>query len=445
MIKILHIPFTYYPDPVGGTEIYVESLTRELFLFGINSVIAAPGNHVPPYFHSNVKVNRFSSNAKIKNLKDMYGPGDCVSVDEFDRILLHEKPDIVHIHAHSPSISLNLVRRIKYRKMPVLFTYHTPTVTCQRGTMLYWGELPCNGLMDPVKCTECSLHGKGLNKNAAQVLARLPKHVRNIFDYLGLRGGIWTALRLRNLISLRISITKQFLGEMNHIIAVCNWVKLVLLENGIPEDKITLCRQELTQALRNPENQENSPVFLKKPTQNKQLKLVYLGRIDPDKGIEVLLKAVSIIPNCNLILDIYGIAQGESGISLYNKLRILYSNDKRVSFKNPIKSSASVQTIKEYDILVVPSQIMETGPLVVLEGLAAGITVIGSNLGGIKELINDGITGYLFEAGNPKHLSEIILKAKSNLIQKNTYFENLKERRMTKEIVKIYNNILKSK
>ncbi len=54
--------------------------------------------------------------------------------------------------------------------------------------------------------------------------------------------------------------------------------------------------------------------------------------------------------------------------------------------------------LRDYDLLVVPSQWLETGPLVVLEAFAAGIPVLGSRLGGIAELVKDGENGILVEA-----------------------------------------------
>jgi glycosyltransferase involved in cell wall biosynthesis len=56
--------------------------------------------------------------------------------------------------------------------------------------------------------------------------------------------------------------------------------------------------------------------------------------------------------------------------------------------------------MKEYDLLAVPSQWLETGPMVVLEAFAASIPVMGSNLGGIAELVQDNVNGILVEASS---------------------------------------------
>ena len=41
-MKVLHVPFGYYPDPVGGTEVYVAELASALRRLGIDSAVAAP-------------------------------------------------------------------------------------------------------------------------------------------------------------------------------------------------------------------------------------------------------------------------------------------------------------------------------------------------------------------------------------------------------------------
>ncbi len=53
--------------------------------------------------------------------------------------------------------------------------------------------------------------------------------------------------------------------------------------------------------------------------------------------------------------------------------------------------------MQRYDVLAVPSQWLETGPLVVMEAFAAGVPVLGSNLGGIGELVTSGVDGLLVE------------------------------------------------
>ena len=424
-MKIIQVPFTYYPDPVGGTEIYVESLVRELATLGVACTIAAPGDVSSSYQWGNSQVRRFSVSSQIDNVADMYGEGDEQAAAEFEKILELEKPDLVHLHAHTRAISVKLVDKIKARKIPVVFTYHTPTVTCQRGTMLRWGRSECDGFMDPVSCSACCLQGKGLPRLISEGIARLPLPLVKGLGKMGLRGGAWTALRMRELVTLKHKTTHSFLQSIDHIVAVCQWVQKVLLRNSIPPNKITLCRQGLSHQL-----PENPPCSTSKVA-NEVFRLVYLGRLDPTKGVDLLIKALALMPDNAVSLDIYGISQGEGGKAYETQLSQLAKIDTRIHFFAPIPGDKILETLEQYDALVVPSRWMETGPLVVLEAFAAGISIIGSHFGGISELIQDGVNGVLVRNPTPEEWAKAI-KAQS---ERNTpKMESTKNVRTMKEV-----------
>ena len=73
----------------------------------------------------------------------------------------------------------------------------------------------------------------------------------------------------------------------------------------------------------------------------------------------------------------------------------LAAGDPRVRFCPSLASDRVVDVLAGYDAVLVPSQWLETGPLVVLESFAAGVPVVGSNLGGIAELVRHERDGLL--------------------------------------------------
>jgi glycosyltransferase involved in cell wall biosynthesis len=108
-----------------------------------------------------------------------------------------------------------------------------------------------------------------------------------------------------------------------------------------------------------------------------------------------VLRALEACPDLRLTLDVYGIAQGDDGTQYRDELVALSAFDTRVRFQSPVASDRVVETLASYDATVVPSQWLETGPLIVLESFAAGTPVIGSNLGGIAELVSHDLDGWL--------------------------------------------------
>lgn len=374
---------------MGGTEIYVESLARELVQLGAPSLVAAPGEKSEAYEIAGLPVRRFAVTSYVKDLREMYGEGDERAAQSFAEILDQEQPDIVHLHAFTRGVSLRLVRAAKLRNIKVAFTYHTPTVSCQRGTLLRWGNEVCDGKLSVRTCTACTLHAHGLGRNTAQALSYLPRALGNLVGATGLSGGIWTALRMPGLVQLRHSCFHSLMREVNQVIALCQWTKDLLLRNGVPAEKIAVSRHGLS-------NNESLPA-LNKNLPAHPLRIVFLGRFDHTKGVDLLIQAVRSLPGLELELDLYGILQ--TGADHYaEQLRQLAAGDARIRFLPAVPSQHVVTLLSEYHLLAVPSRVLETGPLVVLEAFAAGTPVLGSRLGGIEELVTHGINGLLAEA-----------------------------------------------
>jgi len=393
-MKILHVPYCYYPDPVGGTEIYVSALAGAQRDRGFDAAIAAPGAANEEYRHEGIRVFRFAGQSGM-TLRELYGEGDRESAANFTTILNRYRPDILHLHARTQAVSVLLARAARAKGIPTVFTYHTPTVTCARGSMLRWGKEACDGEMRPEQCAPCMMHGKGVPMPAAVVAGRLPVFIGRAVGVAGLEGGLWTALRAPELIRIRHAAVRRMLDEVDHICAVCEWVRDVLLTNGVPLEKMTLTRQGVPYSAK----ASGKPAFAVAPEPG-ALRLAFLGRVDAVKGLETAISAmgqIGVAPDVgpNVTLDIFPVAQGEKARARLESLKQRCARDARIRFRTPVAAEEVVATLRNFDALLVPSEWLETGPLVVYEAFAAGIPVIGSRLGGIAELIDDGVNGIL--------------------------------------------------
>jgi len=376
----------------------VQGLAGEQQRLGSNVVVAAPAEKDAAYHHDGLMIRRFAVNPNVKDPRELYGDGDPQAAAAFARILDEERPDVVHLHAFTRAVSLRLVRESQRRDIPVVFSYHTPTVSCQRGTLLRWGSEICDGVLDVHACARCTLHGHGLARTASTVAGSLPPEVGRFLGGIGASGGVWTALRMTELVELRHAAFHDLMREVDHVVALCQWVKDLLLRNGVPAGKVTVSRQGVGRGI--PVSQNHTP--------SATLRVAFLGRLHPTKGAHLLIHALRGDPGLPVHLDIFGVAQGEADQAYIGRLAKLASGDSRIAFRGPIPNEQVVERLHEYDLLAVPSQWLETGPIVIREAFAAGIPVVGSNLGGIAELVEDGVNGLLVESASPDGWTEAL-------------------------------------
>jgi glycosyltransferase involved in cell wall biosynthesis len=400
-LRVAHVPYTFAPDPVGGTEIYVEALARGLRAHGIESLIVAPSFNGTDeaYEHRGLRVRRYRSAPPSKEmLRELYGKGDSEAAAAFGHILDEECPDAVHIHAFTRAVSVLLVQAAKERGLPVFFTYHTPTVSCMRGTLMLRDEEECDGALMVGRCTSCYVQSRGVPRWASILLAHVPFPIARALEKANLSGGMWTGLQLSELIRTQHLAFQNFMREVDDVVALSEWVRKLLIRNGVPRSKITFSRHGAPHL-----EDIGEPLIDLAST---PLRIAFFGRVDGSKGADTLLKAVKLIPWSSIEVHLYGISQSTAAANLWAELQSICAGDARVKFFDPIANEQIVSVLKGYHFLAVPSRGLETGPLIILESFAAGTPVIGSNLGGIAEWIRDHDNGLLVNAGDVQAWAE---------------------------------------
>lgn len=386
-MRIIHLPYTFHPDPCGGTEIYVTGLAKELSLTGCESIIAAPGSTNTTYSFQNLEVRRYAITPNLTDLDAIYGAGDSVAANNFRHLLDAVRPELVHMHAFTSGVSIQVAKIIQERKIPLVFTYHTPTVSCIRGDLLYEGHSVCDGSLDADTCTKCIFASRGLNSVASGALNWVGREFSGLAGLYNLLGKAGSGLRLNGLIQLQHRSLRELCEISKRVVVLCRWSKELFERNNLASGKVSYCRHGVEKL---PSNNLRS-----KPHPGEALRLLYLGRIDRTKGVDYLLEALKTNPRANIKLDLF--THLDESQPYPKQVKHLASFDSRINFRSPVNHSEISNLIPNYHLLVVPSRCLETGPLVVLEALAAGIPVAGSNLGGIAEWIVDGKNGFLVE------------------------------------------------
>jgi glycosyltransferase involved in cell wall biosynthesis len=135
------------------------------------------------------------------------------------------------------------------------------------------------------------------------------------------------------------------------------------------------------------------------------LRFGYFGQIKHHKGIHTLIEAWGQLRGSReYSLTIYGSSYGEEayGAQMLERSRHL----RTVTWHRSIAHNEVWQALAEIDVLIIPSRWYENSPNVILEAQAMGVVVIGSDLGGIAELVRHGHNGLLFLPDNAESLGE---------------------------------------
>jgi glycosyltransferase involved in cell wall biosynthesis len=392
---VLQATAWYPPYHLGGTEVYLESLVAELAALGIRSTALVPRTPGVPgiYRHAGAAVETYPVN-EVPFPNEMKDGKPHTGFEDFLNRLRAHPAAIYHQHSWTRGCGSHHLRAAREMGFRTVLTVHVPGNICLRGTMLKFGKTPCGGRVEQRACGACWAEGKGMPTLLAKGVSRLPIGVAQRASRGSSR--VATALSARALGAGRLKQLREMAANADRIIAVCQWLYDALKCNGVPEEQLVLSRQGVS-----PSYREAARGLGKRQEHRGPLRLLFLGRWDPVKGIDVAVRAVRSLPlNANVRLSVRAVPAAADKGAYETAVRTLAGNDPRIMFGPPVPRSEIAAVMAEHDVLAVPSVWQETGPLVVLEAQASGLYVLGSRLGGIAELVDETNGGELVDAGN---------------------------------------------
>ena len=394
-LKLVMATGWYPPFDIGGTEVYLEGLVGELSRLGAQCTVLTPRNARAParYEHNGVKVETYPVDDK-PTAEEMRAGSPHRGFDFFRETLARLSGSVYHQHSWTRGCGPNHLRAARELGFQTALTVHVPGPICLRGTMMRFGAEACDGLIDEATCGACWAHGRGAPRCVARALAKLPERLARCGRRID---GRWaTAASARSLAADKSRDLRDAFDNSDRVIAVCQWLHEALALNGAPTDKLALSRQGLSAeylgAARAAAEARNAG--------DATLRLIYLGRWDRVKGIDVIVAAVRSLPlDTRVRLTLHTVAPTRDA-DYEAEVRELAAGDPRIVFAAALPREQIVPALIAHDVLVAPSRCLETGPLVVLEAQAAGLFVLGSRLGGIAELVDETESGQLVEAGD---------------------------------------------
>lgn len=209
------------------------------------------------------------------------------------------------------------------------------------------------------------------------------------------------AKRLISAALLRRAARSAVSPAYRHVACVSEAIHDILDARGVDIPGVTIIRNGISLADFTHSPREQPEHFL-------PLRLVYAGRVTPDKGIDTAIDAVNLVVARSpgtAHLSIYG----DGGAGYIDSLREqVRAKGLPVTFHGYIHRERMPAALVGNVALILPSVVAEALPRIMLEAMAAGLVVIGTTTGGTGEVLREGDTGLTFDAGDAAGLARQI-------------------------------------
>jgi|Deesub1362A_J573_1020465.scaffolds.fasta_scaffold00252_36 glycosyltransferase involved in cell wall biosynthesis len=263
------------------------------------------------------------------------------------------RPDIAHINNIHHHITPSIFYPLKKCKIPIVWTLHDYTLICPNTSFLANGRI----------CERC--------KKRKYFWPPLVRCKKNSF-LASLMAGVETTIHRLTRVNELVDV----------FIAPSRFLKEKLIEYGFEEKRI-VCLYHFIDAPSLVNGFQSDNYFL------------YIGRISQEKGVRTLIDTVMSL-NTEIKLKIIG--EGPMREEMIERVRSRKID--RIEFLGHLSHDEVLNYIKGSRFVVVPSEWYENYPFAVIEAFACGKAVVGSNIGGLPELISDTERGLLFEMGD---------------------------------------------
>lgn len=271
------------------------------------------------------------------------------------------KPDVVHVHNTFQALSPAVLQAVSAEGVPLVQTLHNFRLICPQAMLLRDGKV----------CEDCV--GKPPWRGV----------VRGCY-----RGSVAQTAVLSGMLLVHRALG-TYASEVDRFIALSEFSRRKLIEGGLPADRIAV--------------KPNFFDWPESPVVEGRAGGLFIGRLSQEKGIGVLLAA----RREHGLSDVTVIGGGEA-----------YEHEVAQAFGAAYMGfqplDAVVARLRQASFLVLPSICYENFPRTIVEAYACGVPVLASRMGAMAELVDDGVTGLLFEPGDARDLAAKVAWAQAH-------------------------------
>jgi GT2 family glycosyltransferase/glycosyltransferase involved in cell wall biosynthesis len=385
-MRILLVHQGYPPESVGGSEVYVGALARQL-----------AREHEVAVLHRSQDVGRCDHEVRESSrdgvrlfaLNNLHraAPGfesyrDAGAGAAAEGVLESFRPDLVHVH-HLNGLSTGIVFAARRHGAPVVLTLHDFWPLCPLGQLLNLDLEVCPG-PSPRRCLGCV---------GAQV-APAPRVARSAGRQFPLAAA--AAARLARLggggalrIGARLDEMRELLRAADALVSPSRFLQDRMAALGVDGVEVV------------PNGHEPLPPAPRTVDPHGRLRIGFVGAAIPSKGVHVLAEAFTRLDRARATLRIHGPFLPYHGDTTYEaRVRTMLGADAADALRGAFPPQALGEVLSGLDLVVVPSLWEENAPLTVQEAFLARLPVVVSDHGGLAEAVREGVDGLRFAPGD---------------------------------------------
>lgn len=364
-MKILHVNKFYFPKR-GADRVF----------FAVSKLLEDHGNNVVPFSMEHPKNLKTGYSEYFVSQVNFDNPTTIIekfrvlgrmlysfeAKRKISRLLSEVPCEIAHLENIYHQISPSILGTIKRRGMPIVMTVHDLKLMCPNYKM-YTQNAVCERCFKH-KYYNAVLHKCMKNSSINSIPVMLEMYFHKIMRY--------------------------YEKNVDLFLAPSEFMKTKMVQWGFDASRIEVLPNFVDTEFFAPGNKDNGYFF-------------YSGGLEPEKGILTLLKAVKKAPSVRVV-----ISGGGSMASYVEKYISENHLEQQIHYVGFIEREETKKYLQECTASLVLSELYENNPLAVLESIASAKATIGTDVGGIPELIEDGKTGVLIKPSDHIALARVM-------------------------------------
>lgn len=329
------------------------------------------------------------------------------------------RPDVVHLNNVHRQITLSILDApyLRENKVPVFYTAHDYVTVCPGYLMLDGGGRVCDACLEDGRYRHCIERRCVKGSRAKSALAAMEASFNR---------------------------AHKSNRRIDRVIAPSRFMCSKLIEGGWPEDKVVFLQNFADDAILDRAANAGADA-----TDRENPYLLFFGRLSVEKGVDTLLRAFdAALPSLPQDMRLVVVGDGPDAAD-FKALASSLGCASRIEFAGYQTGGALQAYVERASLAIASSRWRENMPYSIVEAFAAGTPVVGTDIGGIPELVDEGKTGFICDPGDVQSMADAISRGVSAFLEQPAYarlqqncrsyvMENCSREKFMSDLVNLY-------